>query len=172
MKKTILFTLAMLTILSSCSSYTATGAAMGGMVGSAIGGLAGGPRGSDIGTLVGMVTGAAMGSAAEERERAEYYRQRSNDDMYYYRSQSAERRARAAEQRAEKAERRARIAEEKARKAEEKARKAEMKSRKTSGFTLERGEEPGKGMTRSYYVPSDTAQYSSTGRYDDRIEMK
>lgn len=138
---------------------------MGGMVGSAIGGLAGGPRGSDIGTLVGMVTGAAMGSAAEERERAEYYRQRSNDDMYYYRSQSAERRARAAEQRAEKAERRARIA-------EEKARKAEMKSRKTSGFTLERGEEPGKGMTRSYYVPSDTAQYSSTGRYDDRIEMK
>ncbi len=165
MKKTILFTLAMLTILSSCSSYTATGAAMGGMVGSAIGGLAGGPRGSDIGTLVGMVTGAAMGSAAEERERAEYYRQRSNDDMYYYRSQSAERRARAAEQRAEKAERRARIA-------EEKARKAEMKSRKTSGFTLERGEEPGKGVTRSYYVPSDTAQYSSTGRYDDRIEMK
>lgn len=52
--------------LSSCGTYTGTGAFTGGSIGSvlgsAIGGLAGGPRGSDLGTIVGMAGGAAVGA--------------------------------------------------------------------------------------------------------------
>lgn len=63
-------------VLSSCGTYTGTGAyagaTLGGIFGSAIGGINGGPRGSDVGTLVGMVggaaVGAAIGSAADEKE--------------------------------------------------------------------------------------------------------
>ena len=65
-------------LLSSCDTYTGTGAYMGGSIGSilgsAIGGIAGGPRGSDIGTLIGMAGGAAVGAsvgnqADQRRER-------------------------------------------------------------------------------------------------------
>ena len=80
-------------LLSSCSSYTATGAMVGGefghVIGSAIGGISGGWRGHDVGSLIGTVGGAMVGAAvgsavenAQERkmeERAEA-RRRSYDD--------------------------------------------------------------------------------------------
>ncbi|MCR5076801.1 MAG: hypothetical protein K6A82_02035 [Prevotella sp.] len=53
-------------LLSSCGTYTGSGAFSGGslgsILGSAIGGIAGGPRGSDIGTIVGMAGGAVIGA--------------------------------------------------------------------------------------------------------------
>ena len=159
MKKFVLISLSSLLLFSSCSSYTTTGAAMGGMVGSAIGGLAGGHRGSDIGTLVGVVTGAAMGAAAEEHDRAEYYRSRAYDDMYY---------TRGAEHRVRKAEERAARAEERARRAERRALEAERKNQRSS-FRLERSKDPG---TVYFSIPSDGSKYSKDSLYDDRIEMK
>lgn len=66
-------------LLSSCGSYTSTGAytgtTLGSVLGSAIGGLSDGPRGSDIGTIIGMaggaVIGAAIGNAADQRRQAD-----------------------------------------------------------------------------------------------------
>lgn len=87
MKKSIIIGMSALLIMSSCGSYTGTGAYMGttlgSIFGSAIGGIAGGPRGSDIGTVVGMVGGAVAGAAvgqaadqkrqsAREADRAQY----------------------------------------------------------------------------------------------------
>lgn len=66
MKKGIIYLAAGALLLSSCGTYTgsgaATGATFGSILGSAIGGIAGGPRGSDIGTIVGMAGGAAIGA--------------------------------------------------------------------------------------------------------------
>ena len=67
-------------MLSSCGTYTGSGAATGGyfgsIIGSAIGGITGGWRGSDIGSLVGLaggaVVGAAIGAAADEAEQQKY----------------------------------------------------------------------------------------------------
>lgn len=54
-------------LLSSCDTYTGSGAyagaTFGSILGSAIGGLSGGPRGSDMGTIIGMAGGAAVGAA-------------------------------------------------------------------------------------------------------------
>ncbi len=88
MKKTIVITMSAALLISSCTSYTGTGAYLGGsfgsILGSAIGGIAGGPRGSDIGTIIGATTGAivgaAVGDAAEQSERRqqhEYLSQRN-----------------------------------------------------------------------------------------------
>ncbi len=63
--------------MSSCDTYTGSGAYMGGSIGSilgsAIGGLSGGPRGSDMGTIIGMAGGAAVGavigSQADQRQQ-------------------------------------------------------------------------------------------------------
>ena len=85
--KKLFFTLLCATMmLSSCGTYTGsgalTGAALGGIIGSAMGGLGGGPRGHDLGTLVGMGAGAAIGAAAgaqadkEAQERQAYYQGR------------------------------------------------------------------------------------------------
>jgi hypothetical protein len=67
MKKTIVLALSAAFILSSCGSYTATGAytgsTLGSVLGSAIGGLSGGPRGSDWGQIIGMAGGAVIGGA-------------------------------------------------------------------------------------------------------------
>lgn len=83
MKKIIVCAMAVLMVLSSCTTTGAgalTGAWFGGAVGSAVGGIAGGFRGSDIGRLVGMAvgagTGAAIASAAENQERRAYYEER------------------------------------------------------------------------------------------------
>lgn len=66
MKKVILFVLCSSLLMSSCDTYTGSGAYAGGSIGSilgsAIGGLSGGPRGSDMGTIIGMASGAAIGA--------------------------------------------------------------------------------------------------------------
>ena len=91
MKKMALYAIALTLSVSSCTTYTATGAAFGGVIGSAVGGLAGGPRGSDIGTLVGVATGAVVGAAADARQQEEAARrqmeyerrrQQNYDDVY------------------------------------------------------------------------------------------
>lgn len=64
-------------LMSSCGSYTAsgayTGSTIGSILGSAIGGLNGGPRGSDWGQIIGMaggaVVGAAIGNAADNAQQ-------------------------------------------------------------------------------------------------------
>lgn len=67
MKKVILLMLCSSLVMSSCDTYTGSGAYAGGSIGSilgsAIGGLSGGPRGSDLGTIIGMAGGAAVGAA-------------------------------------------------------------------------------------------------------------
>lgn len=91
MKKFAIISLVAVLTLSSCDSYTTSGAFLGGAVGSAIGGMAGGWRGSDIGTLVGMATGAAVGAATREsveRSRARAY---YDDDVYSTGDPKAER---------------------------------------------------------------------------------
>jgi len=66
MKKVILLMLCSSLVMSSCDTYTGSGAYAGGSIGSilgsAIGGLSGGPRGSDMGTIIGMAGGAAVGA--------------------------------------------------------------------------------------------------------------
>ena len=77
-------------LLSSCDTYTGSGAyvgsSIGSILGSAIGGLSGGPRGSDIGTIVGMAGGAAVGAAIGSQ--ADQQRQR---DLDQYQRDKAER---------------------------------------------------------------------------------
>jgi len=67
MKKTVILSLGAALLLSSCGTYTGSGAyagaSFGSILGSAIGGISGGWRGSDIGTIVGMAGGAAVGAA-------------------------------------------------------------------------------------------------------------
>lgn len=66
MKKVILLMLCSSLLMSSCDTYTGSGAYAGGSIGSilgsAIGGLSGGPRGSDMGTIIGMAGGAVVGA--------------------------------------------------------------------------------------------------------------
>lgn len=76
MKKVILLMLCSSLVMSSCDTYTGSGAYAGGSIGSilgsAIGGLSGGPRGSDMGTIIGMaggaVVGALIGSQADQAQ--------------------------------------------------------------------------------------------------------
>ncbi|MDO4159070.1 MAG: hypothetical protein Q4D41_01265 [Prevotellaceae bacterium] len=107
MKKSVVLSVSAVLLLSSCNTYTGSGAyagaSLGSVLGSAIGGISGGPRGSDIGTLVGLaggaVVGAAVGSQADKASQAEYeqYQQerkarrydnttsnKSTDDTYAY----------------------------------------------------------------------------------------
>lgn len=98
MKKVLMFSVGAMFLLSSCGTYTESGAATGGwfgsIIGSAVGGIAGGPRGSDIGTLIGMAGGAAVGAAigqaadnAQQQRYEEHRRQRQQrydgDDRLY-----------------------------------------------------------------------------------------
>ena len=80
MKKLLVISVSVMLMLSSCGTYTGSGAATGGyfgsIIGSAIGGITGGWRGSDIGSLVGLaggaVVGAAIGAAADNAEQQKY----------------------------------------------------------------------------------------------------
>ena len=80
MKKLLVISVSTMLMLSSCGTYTGSGAATGGyfgsIIGSAIGGISGGWRGSDIGSLVGLaggaMVGAAIGAAADEAEQQKY----------------------------------------------------------------------------------------------------
>ena len=94
MKKILVLSIGVLLLMSSCGTYTASGAASGGwfgsIIGSAIGGIAGGHRGSDIGTLVGMAGGAVVGAAigqaadnAEQQRYEDYKRQRQERQQRY-----------------------------------------------------------------------------------------
>lgn len=86
MKKIFVLALCSTLMMSSCGTYTGSGAYAGGSIGSilgsAIGGLSGGPRGSDVGTIIGMAGGAAVGaiigSQADQAasERAQVYSNR------------------------------------------------------------------------------------------------
>ena len=88
MKKLLVYSLAGIMLLSSCStteSGASNGAFFGSIIGSAIGGITGGPRGSYIGTLIGMAGGAVVGAAvgqasekAEQRKYDEYMRRRAD----------------------------------------------------------------------------------------------
>lgn len=106
MKKSTVLSLSALLLLSSCDTYTGTGAyagaSFGTILGSAIGGIAGGPRGSDIGTIIGMAGGAVIGGSigaqadnTQQQERPRYERRYGydrapssaghyNDDSYGY----------------------------------------------------------------------------------------
>lgn len=85
MKKLSIFALCSTLFLSSCGTYTGSGAYAGGSIGSilgsAIGGLSGGPRGSDMGTIIGMAGGAAVGAIIgsqadqQQAQRESEYRQ-------------------------------------------------------------------------------------------------
>lgn len=92
MKKNMVLALSALLMLSSCGSYTGSGAyagaTFGSILGSAIGGLSDGPRGSDLGTIIGMAGGAAIGASigsAADKQRAA--------DLAEYRHDKAERAA-------------------------------------------------------------------------------
>jgi len=75
MNKVLTLTVGAALLLSSCGTYTGSGAyagvSLGAILGSAIGGISDGPRGSDIGTIVGMaggaIVGSAIGSAADKK---------------------------------------------------------------------------------------------------------
>lgn len=85
-KYMILVTVAVL-MLSSCGTYTGTGAyvgaSFGSIIGSNIGGISGGWRGSHTGSLIGMaggaVIGAAIGAAADEAQQKRYEQRTGRD---------------------------------------------------------------------------------------------
>lgn len=73
-------------LLSSCGTYTGSGAyggaTLGSIFGSAIGGIGGGPRGSDVGTVVGMAGGAIIGGvigAQADKAQQQKYEDYKND---------------------------------------------------------------------------------------------
>ena len=101
MKKLLVISVSAMLILSSCGTYTGSGAVTGGyfgsIIGSAIGGISGGWRGSDIGSLVGLAGGAVVGAAigaaadnAEQQKYEEYKMQRQERIRNMQRSSSAQ----------------------------------------------------------------------------------
>lgn len=91
MKKVIIpMLLCSLLTMSSCSSYTATGASMGGqfghVIGSAVGGITGGWRGQNMGSLIGtvggIVAGAAVGAAVENAQQRKMERMEHPDGTW------------------------------------------------------------------------------------------
>lgn len=89
MKKVFVYAMAGALLMSSCGSYTAsgayTGSMLGSILGSAIGGLNDGPRGSDWGSILGMaggaVVGAAIGSAADRAQEERIQQKREEIRM-------------------------------------------------------------------------------------------
>lgn len=82
MKRTLILGLSAVLLMSSCDTYTGTGAYtganLGAILGSAIGGLSDGPRGNDWGTIIGMAGGAAVGAAIGTA--TEQHRQQQRDE--------------------------------------------------------------------------------------------
>ncbi len=94
MKKIGIYVVGAAFMVSSCGTYTGTGAYAGGTIGavlgSAIGGISGGWRGRDIGTIVGMAggaaVGAAIGAAADQKRQEEiegYHRRMEERERQY-----------------------------------------------------------------------------------------
>lgn len=90
MKKNLIIIMIAALAVSSCGTYTGTGAyagaSLGGLIGSTIGCISGGHRGSDLGRLVGMAGGAAVGAAIgaaadqnRDNERAAYNQGRADE---------------------------------------------------------------------------------------------
>ena len=92
MKKYLIISVGALMMLSSCGTYTGSGAyagsGLGAILGSAIGGIAGGPRGSDLGTIIGMAGGAAVGAAIGAQAD-----QKAADEVHEHYERVQERRA-------------------------------------------------------------------------------
>ena len=94
MRKNVLILLATVLLLTSCGTYTGTGAFVGGgfgsIIGSAIGGISGGHHGSHVGTLIGMaggaIVGAAIGNAADQAEQRRYEEYQRDRDEHYART--------------------------------------------------------------------------------------
>lgn len=152
MKKIGLLAVAVMMLLSSCDSYTTSGALVGGMVGSAVGRITGGYRGSDVGALVGAAVGAAAGAAARDAEQrrmeAAYY-----DDVYgNYRSNDP------------RAERVARYH------AKTKA-KYSGRVRSSQGFSVTTRSQSSQQKPQQQ-TEQDNSGYSDQPTYDDRIEIK
>ena len=80
MKNSIGLVMGAALLLTSCGTYTATGAIVGGefghVVGSAIGGISGGWRGAHqgslLGTVGGVIAGAAVGAAIDNAQQRKY----------------------------------------------------------------------------------------------------
>lgn len=80
MKKGLMMLMGAAVMLSSCGSYTASGAYTGGqfghIIGSAVGGISGGWRGHEVGSIIGTVggvaAGAAIGSAIDRSQQRKY----------------------------------------------------------------------------------------------------
>lgn len=181
MKKMALYAIALTLSVSSCTTYTATGAAFGGVIGSAVGGLAGGPRGSDIGTLVGVATGAVVGAAADARQQEEAARrqmeyerrrQQSYDDVYaqpgsqsYY-SNSDDEKARRIRQYHENVERKY------GGNGFSYDRTAREPSRTNSSSSAKSTPRTSQGYSIDTRASQDSSGRVATPQYDDRIEMK
>lgn len=163
MKKIVIMAISVLMLVSSCDSYTASGAMVGTMVGSTVGRIAGGWRGSDIGALVGAAVGATAGAAARESEirRAErYYQQR--DDVYYDTSRPND----------AKAARVARYhANTKAKYSGGRAYSSPSSSRSAAGTGF-RLETEGQSYNQSSQSQKDESGRTDKATYDDRIEIK
>lgn len=79
MKRVFVLTFCAALLVSSCGTYTGsgayTGSYLGSILGSAIGGISDGYRGSNIGTVVGMaggaIVGGAIGAAADAKDKQE-----------------------------------------------------------------------------------------------------
>ncbi|MDO5447338.1 MAG: hypothetical protein Q4F34_06160 [Prevotellaceae bacterium] len=68
MKKILMIAVCASLLLTSCSSYTASGMMTGGTIGSLVGNIVGGRHSSSYGALIGMAAGAAVGAAVEKAE--------------------------------------------------------------------------------------------------------
>ncbi|MDD4534322.1 MAG: hypothetical protein PHC48_07600 [Prevotella sp.] len=101
MRKVFISVITVSLLLSSCETYTGSGAysgsTLGAILGSAIGGIADGPRGSDIGTIVGMAGGAIIGGAIGNAQD----RKRESDLEQYQRDKAGRAAARAARKQAQ-----------------------------------------------------------------------
>ncbi|MCM1079804.1 MAG: hypothetical protein NC344_08870 [Bacteroidales bacterium] len=182
MKKITFLALSVLLLVSSCSSYTATGAGFGGVIGSAVGGIAGGHRGHDVGTLVGMAAGAATGAAIENAKQKRYQQRVStaveNDDVYYdsttdnrrsstrhYGTPNNDAKSRRIQQYHDNMERRD------AQRTNSPARLHSIQQ--GNGFRLEPTDD---NRLKEHHVTNtditDDSGYSGTAKYDDRIEIQ
>lgn len=178
MKKITFIALSVLVLISSCSSYTATGAGFGGVIGSAIGGIAGGYHGRDVGTLVGMAAGAAAGAAVENAKEREYRNRVAtaieNDGVYYDSNSSSSRRYGTPNNDA-KSRRIQKYHDNVARKGTTKSTYSttEYNSGENNGFRLEPTNDS--RLTEQNVKETETENesgYSSTAKYDDRIELE
>lgn len=178
--------------MTSCTSYTATGAMTGGMAGSLIGGMMGGYHGSNVGALVGMAAGAAMGAAAEQQERERYEeRMRRYDDVYntpgVYRDVEKAKRIQSYHNKVKHGGTRSRGGNDSYRDgyrdgygdAVYNGNSSNTAKSAPKGFRFEKGNDPMAGKTTTTTTTTTTtsttnneAGYSENGGYDDRIEIK